>query len=117
MSYVSGRWVLQCCADVDWTPCDRDDRCFYYAFDYRFVHDVPTGVVETGKRYNNGKVITGQELQLHQVLLVVLAKRRGMFDEAKVLKWAERDEHEEGVPLPDTVKEDLLAFNIDAEYN
>lgn len=114
--FASGYVVFQSSAEVDYAPCDSDDRWYYFFFESGFVHDVPTFLIKTCKPDASGSVITGCTLpSIREVLRVVLAKRRVTCNEVVMLMRIEAYYHLDVVLHLSNDMEDLLAVDHDAE--
>lgn len=49
LNCASADVAIQRSAEIDWKPGGTDDHWYYYAFEAKFVHDVPTGMVHMWK--------------------------------------------------------------------
>lgn len=107
--------AFQRSAELYWTPCDTDERWFYYTFDSGSVQDVPTGLIETCKWNANDNVINGCALTSREISGAFTAERDVTFDEAKSLMQVEGDERDDDMTPPNNSVQDHLAVDDDAE--
>lgn len=59
-------------AEVDWMTCSADVRWYYYNFKSNYIHDVPTGGVETPNQGASRNLMTRRILPSGEVCWVVL---------------------------------------------
>lgn len=77
-----------------WTPCDTDERYFYYKLDLGPVHDIPAEIVGACDQDIHGSTITGRTLQSSQGWWLVLAGCHPTLHEVRELVKIEGDQRD-----------------------